>query len=323
MNTILVYVAAQDGQIKRSSLEVLSRCRELCGRDGLELSALIADPQAAELASTAATHGANRVYVDENPGHKSGPNRLLVDTLAHCITDSNPRLIAMASTESAKDILGALAVRTGAGVLPDVAAFDIESDRVVGSRPVQAARYLAAVHTTAVPAIVSVRSGSYSASEAAVEADIVPVTPPVGDVRETLLEIVRATGETVDLAEASVVVAAGRGVKDEAGRDLVHELADVLGAGIGSSRAVVESGLFPATSQIGQTGKVVSPTLYFAIGISGAIQHVAGMLGSRVIVAINKDADAPIFKVATYGIVGDLYKILPGLIQKLKARRAN
>jgi electron transfer flavoprotein alpha subunit len=139
-----------------------------------------------------------------------------------------------------------------------------------------------------------------------------------GDIRIILKEILSSAGSQVDLNEAQVVVAAGRGIKDDEAKKLIDELASVTGAAIGASRAVVETGMFPATAQIGQTGKVVSPTLYFAIGISGAIQHVAGMLNSKVIVAINKDADAPIFQYATYGLVGDLYKILPPLIAELK-----
>jgi electron transfer flavoprotein alpha subunit len=139
-----------------------------------------------------------------------------------------------------------------------------------------------------------------------------------GGLRQTLREVVGAATGAVDLNEARVVVAAGRGVKDEAAKALVEALAEVTGAAIGASHAVVEKGMFPATAQIGQTGKVVSPELYFAVGISGAVQHVAGMNNSRVIVAVNQNADAPIFDVATYGIVGDLYQVLPPLIEEIK-----
>jgi electron transfer flavoprotein alpha subunit len=219
-----------------------------------------------------------------------------------------------------KDILGALSIRCGADAVPDVASFDIDGDKVVAKRPVMAAKFIASVHSKGLPAFVSVRAGSYSAEEAPGEMEVVSKPRPclrrVGTAQ--LREVLESALGTVDFSDARVVVAAGRGVRDEEGRRLVEELAAVFGAAIGSSRAVVENGLFPATSQIGQTGKVVSPDLYFAIGISGAIQHVAGMQNSRVIVAINKDADAPIFKYATYGIVGDLYKVLPPMIEALR-----
>jgi len=225
-----------------------------------------------------------------------------------------------ASTEAVKDVLGALAVRCDAAVLPDVASFDLNGDVVTCQRPVMAAKKLAATSTSHPLVFVSVRSGSYEAVEAPVDGSISEVAFSLDDASlgQTLREVVSSAGDTVDLSEARVVVAAGRGVRDEEGRALVQELADITGAAIGASRAVVETGLFPATAQIGQTGKVVSPDLYFAVGISGAVQHTAGMANSRVIVAINKDPDAPIFELATYGLVGDCFKILPLLNAALK-----
>ncbi|MDX1438859.1 MAG: electron transfer flavoprotein subunit alpha/FixB family protein, partial [Rubricoccaceae bacterium] len=224
------------------------------------------------------------------------------------------------SSEGVKDILGALAVRVGANVLPDVASFEIKDGEVEALRPVMAAKFMARVRASSRLVFVSVRAGSYEAVEAPTEADVeeVAFSFDEGALRQTLREVVGAAAGEVDLSDASVVVAAGRGVKDETGKQLVEELADVLGAAIGSSRAVVESGMFPATAQIGQTGKVVSPDLYIGVGISGAIQHVAGMANSRVIVAVNTNPDAPIFDIATYGIVGDLYKVLPLLIEEIR-----
>jgi electron transfer flavoprotein alpha subunit len=171
--------------------------------------------------------------------------------------------------------------------------------------------------------LVSVRAAAYEAEAHPTDAQVTPVSFSFdeADRQRTVRETVTAAAGDVDLSEARVVVAAGRGVDDEAGMALIEELADVLDAGIGASRPLVEEGRLPATAQIGQTGKVVAPDLYVAVGISGAIQHVAGMKDSRVVVAVNKDADAPIFDYCTYGLVGDLYEILPPLIEELRAAR--
>jgi len=222
--------------------------------------------------------------------------------------------------EATKDIMGALAARLNAGVLPDVASFEIEENSVVALRPVMAAKVLQKVKATGSLILVSVRSGSYDAVTAPVSAseNALSFEPDTNSIKAYLREIIKASAGGVDLSEANVVVAGGRGIKDAEGRKMLEDLAELMNGAVGASRAVTESGLFPATAQIGQTGKVVSPELYFAVGISGAIQHVAGMSNSKVIVAINKDADAAIFQYATYGIVGDLYKIMPLLIEEVK-----
>jgi electron transfer flavoprotein alpha subunit len=236
---------------------------------------------------------------------------------------ANPQLVVFASTELVKEILGALAVRVGAAVVPDVAQFDFDGTTLTALRPVMAAKKLARTETSHRRILVSVRSGSYAVEPVSSEPEILEVDLQFDSASQvqTLREVVTTSGNTIDLSEASVVVSAGRGVRDEEGRRLVESLAAALGAAVGATRAVVETGLYPATAQIGQTGKVVAPQLYIAVGISGAIQHVAGMANSNVIVAINKDPDAPIFDVATYGVVGDLFKILPVLVNGIQAVR--
>ena len=324
MKPILSYVAVQGGKPTRAALEVLSRARALARETGAPLAAVVLadDPSAA--AEAAARYGAETVYTVAHPLFKQPLNAPVVQALAGVIERVQPGLVAFPSSEGVKDVLGALAARLGAPVLPDVAAFSLDGSAVEALRPVMAAKFLARTRATVgaggEPVLVSVRSGSYEAAEAPAEGSVeaVPFEFDEGSLKQTLREVVGAASGAVDLNEARVVVAAGRGVKDEAGKKLVEELAAVTGAAIGASRAVVESGLFPATAQIGQTGKVVSPELYFAVGISGAVQHVAGMNNSRVIVAVNQNADAPIFDVATYGLVGDLYQVLPALIEEIR-----
>lgn len=320
MSSILTYVAIADGKIKRSSLEVLSHCKQQAEANGLAVEAVVVDANASSFVDGIKAYGATKIYTIEDQIFKNHMNTPLLKALSKVIETAKPSVFAFASTESTKDILGALAANQGAAVLPDVSSFEVTSNGVKAKRPVMAAKVVANTEATGDLVLVSVRSGSYDLKESPSGADIVNLDFSLNesDLKTTLREIISATGDTVDLNEAEAIVAAGRGVKDEEGKVLISELAEVLNAGIGASRALTESGVYDPSLQIGQTGKVVSPQLYIAVGISGAIQHVAGMANSKVIVAINKDADAPIFEVADYGIVGDLYKILPPFIDELK-----
>ena len=327
MPTILSYIAVSGGTPTRASFEVLTRCRQIAEAQGWDLAAVVLAPDAEPFAEAAGRYGAATVYAVSDSAFENPLNTPALDALAAVVELAQPAVVAFPSTEGVKDILGALAVRTGGAALADVSEFDVSDGAVEALRPVMAAKFMARTRAEAsngAPVLVSVRSGSYVDEEAPVEPTVESVVfeSDASTVRQTLREVVAATSGAVDLSDARVVVAAGRGVKDDEAKRLIEELAEVTGAAIGASRAVVESGMFPATAQIGQTGKVVSPDIYFAVGVSGAIQHVAGMNNSRIIIAINNNADAPIFDVATYGIVGDLYKVLPPLIEELKKAKA-
>lgn len=320
MSTILTYVAIADGKIKRSSLEVLSHCNKIAQSAGHKVEAVVIDSKASSFVEGIQKYGASKVYVIEDPIFKNHMNAPLLKALANVMQKAKPFIFAFASTEGTKDILGALAVNQNAAVIADVASFDLIEGGIKAKRPVMAAKVMANTEAKGDKILVSVRSGSYDLVESPTSAEVEKMDLGMNDsdLRSTLKEIISATGDTVDLNEAEAIVSAGRGVKDEEGKALIAELASLLNAGIGASRALTESGVYDPSLQIGQTGKVVSPQLYIAVGISGAIQHVAGMANSKVIVAINKDADAPIFEVADYGLVGDLYKILPPFIDELK-----
>jgi electron transfer flavoprotein alpha subunit len=347
-------LTVQNGGIKRSSLEVLSRGRELVDSisqsneqsagSQAELHAVVCSPEVAswdeaKWAAELGAYGVDTVWSATDEAFKEHNNQALLSAVqsAHAqATDqgAKPSVVAMASTEGVKDILGALSMRLGASVVADVSEFGVvaEGDGVLltATRPVMASKANTHVRAQAQHVMVSVRSGSYGILENGENQNakplnhqpvrIVPLKIERADskLQTQIREIITAAADTIDLNEAEAIVAAGRGVKDEAAKALIAELAGVLNAGIGASRALTEAGIYDPSVQIGQTGKVVSPQLYIAVGISGAIQHVAGITNSKVIVAVNKDADAPIFEVADYGIVGDLYEVLPALIAEIK-----
>ncbi len=320
MSKLLTYISVNDGKIKRSSLEVLSRCNEIAEKNGATSSAIVISDDCSTVVENLKAYGPSVIYTIEDPIFKNHLNTPLLKALTLAMSEINPDVMAFASTEGSKDILGALAANRNAAALADVSEFEWTGDTVKAKRPVMASKIISAVEAKGKPVILTVRSGSYDTVEKSgdVKVQPIPFSFDKSELKQTLKEIISATGDKVDLSEAETVIAAGRGVKDEEGRKLIDELAAVLNAGIGASRALTESGDYDPSLQIGQTGKVVSPQLYIAVGISGAIQHVAGMANSKVIVAINKDPDAPIFEIADYGLVGDLYKVLPPFIEELK-----
>ncbi len=325
MSTLLTYISVNEGKIKRSSLEVLSRCNQLARDSGQISAALVIDSNASGIADELKKYGPDKIYLIEDPIFKNHLNTPLLKALSLVIEKTDPSIVAFASTESSKDVLGALTANQQTASLADMSEFELTENGVKGKRPVMAAKIIASVKAEGSPVLLTVRAGSYDVNENPSEPEVetIDFSFSEDELQITLKEIIGASDDKVDLSEAEIVVAAGRGVRDEAGREMISELASILNAGIGASRALTESGVYDPSLQIGQTGKVVAPQLYIAVGISGAIQHVAGMANSKVIVAINKDPDAPIFDIADYGIVGDLYKVLPPFIEELKKIKSN
>jgi len=324
MSTLLTHIAISDGKIKRSSLEVLSHLRKQAEEHGHTVETVIVDTNPYDYIEEIKAYGPSKIYTIEDPIFKNHQNAPLLDALTKAIEIANPYVFAFASTESTKDILGALAARHNAAALSDVSAFELTDHGIKATRPVMAAKILSENTASSDRIMVSVRSGSYDLDKSEADSEVVNLefNADGNQIKATLRDIIGSSGDKIDLSEAEIIVSAGRGAKDEEGQKLVHELADLLNAGVGASRALTEAGVVDPSLQIGQTGKVVSPQLYIAIGISGAIQHVAGMSNSKVIVAINKDPDAPIFDIADYGIVGDLYKVLPPFIEEIKKIKA-
>jgi electron transfer flavoprotein alpha subunit len=259
--------------------------------------------------------------------------RRIVDAVDGIMTQSSseevegdspsPTLLLFDNTELTKDVLGASGARLDAPVIADVVDLSWDGQQCIAQRPTYASKVMSTVHAKGPVILCSIRAGLFEPIEKPVEATTHSYDPPKTDLLgQVLKELVAPEGDTVDLTEAPVILGVGRGIADEAGKDLVAKLASLIGGEIAISRAHFESGMYSHTLLVGQSGKVVAPRLYLALGISGSIQHVAGMSESHTIIAINKDPEAPIFDLADLGIVGDLYQILPALIETLESTQA-
>ncbi|MES2856137.1 MAG: electron transfer flavoprotein subunit alpha/FixB family protein, partial [Bdellovibrionota bacterium] len=244
------------------------------------------------------------------------------EVVSQILSSKKPAVVLASSSMLARDLFPRVAARLNTGVASDCTELEITSSGdVKARRPMYAGKVSAEVSFENSPIkIILMRPNQLTvvASTAAKTPSVEDVSVPAKDLATIVKDIVKGTSGKLDLTEANVIVSGGRGMKDAASFKLLEELADTLGATVGASRAVVDAGWVPHTMQVGQTGKTVAPTLYIACGISGAIQHLAGMSGSKVVVAINKDANAPIFQKATYGIVGDVFEVVPLLTQEFK-----
>ncbi len=315
-----------NGEFRRGTYELLGEGRRLADKLGTELSAVLLGDEVESLASVLIAHGADKVYLAQDPvlaHYRTGP---YTDILAGMIYQYKPEAILVSATPQGRDLAPRVAARVGAGLTADCTGLDIDdADKLlVQTRPAFGGNLMATiVCRQARPQMSTVRPGVMKAldPDPARKGEVVPV-PVKLDERAILTKVVgiihQADEGKVNLQDAAIIVSGGRGLGKPENFALIRELAAAIGGAVGASRAAVDAGWIPAYHQVGQTGRTVQPKLYIACGISGAVQHLAGMGSSECIIAINKDPSAPIFNVATYGIVGDLFEIVPKLTKALK-----
>jgi electron transfer flavoprotein alpha subunit len=324
MATILTFAEHRDGKLRRASLETVSEARRLAGPLGASVVAVVIGPGGEALAGELASYGADVVHAFEDAGFAAYATEPYARALARAVTETKASAVLVPFTATGKDLAPRLAAKLGAGLASDCVALSVKDGRLAARRPIYAGKAYATLEWTGEPQVATLRPNVFplGTPEPGRAASLVKATADTSArARATGLKV-SAAGK-VQLTEAQVIVSGGRGLKGPEHFHLVEELAEALGAATGASRAVVDAGWVEHSMQVGQTGKTVSPTLYVACGISGAIQHLAGMSSSKYIVAINKDADAPIFKVANYGILGDVFEVLPRLTEAARAHKAS
>lgn len=315
-NNILVFAEQRDGNVKKVAYEMLSAGAELAAALGGTVEAVLLGSGLDGLADMLVQYGAAKVYVADDPALATYASEAYTDTLAALIDKVQPAILLLGATAMGRDLAPRLAARLEVGVASDCTALEIDGGRLLATRPIFAGKALARVKLAEDPQVATVRPNVLAAREpdaGAGSAQVELIDAVAGRVRAEVVDIISAGEGEVDVAEADIIVSGGRGVGGPEGFDPIRSLARKLGAAVGASRAAVDAGWIDHGHQVGQTGKTVTPNLYIACGISGAIQHLAGMKTSKVIVAVNKDPEAPIFKLANYGIVADLFEVVPAL----------
>ncbi len=320
MACILVFVEQRDGEIKKPSLQALSEARRQAAGGGWNVCAVLAGSGIAGDAAGLGAWGAGTVYVADDANLERYSAEGYAEVVKAAAAKCSPTAVFFSATAMGRDLAPRVAARLGVGALADVTGLSLEGETFVARRPVYSGKAFATVDAGGkTPQVISLRPNVFAAEESGGSAEVVALDGLGLSIRAVVTELAKAAGGEIDVAEADIIVSGGRGLKGPENFALIRELADALGAAVGASRAVVDAGWIAHKHQVGQTGKVVSPSLYVACGISGAIQHLAGMSSSKVIVAINKDPDAPIFKVADYGIVGDLFQVIPPMVAAVKS----
>jgi len=319
-NKVLVYLEQRNGLIKKSSLEAVRVGKDIADNLNCDLEAFVIGAEISDLEKVGG-FGINKITHLKNPDLAMYSSTAYTKSSVQYVKESGSSIILFANTALGKDLAPRVAAKLDCGIAMDCIAFNFGDD-IIATRPVYAGKALIDVKINSTIKIFTLRPNVFNAGEPSSNSasiEVKEISDP--DLSTNVVEIKKSEGK-LDVAEADIIVSGGRGLKGTENFKMIEELAEVLGAAVGASRAVVDAGWRPHGEQVGQTGKTVTPTLYVAVGISGAIQHLAGMRSSKYIVAINKDKDAPIFSIADYGIAGDAFEVVPKLIEEIKKLKA-
>jgi electron transfer flavoprotein alpha subunit len=304
------------GEMRKVSFEAVSEGRRLADGLGTDLTAAVLGSGVEAFADALKKYGPDKILVAEDPALADYTTDAYTNVLAELIRASDPAVIIMGASAQGKDLAGRLAARLDAGVAMDCVGIKIDNGKLTYARPMFGGKILADVEIEGDPQIVAIRPNVMNINEVSKNCAIEKPTVQVGEIKTRVVEKKMETADKIELTEADIIVSGGRGTGGDYAA--IEALAKELGAAVGASRSAVDEGWRPHSDQVGQTGKTVSPTLYIACGISGAIQHLAGMSTSKYIVAINKDEEAPIFSKADYGIVDDLFNVVPAIAEEVK-----
>jgi len=306
----------RDGEFRKVSFEAVSEGRRVADGLGTDLTAVVLGAGIEGLAEELKKYGPDKIWVADDPALADYTTDAYANVLSGLIQSADPAVIILGASAQGKDLAGRLAARLDAGVAMDCTAIKLDNGSLTFTRPMFGGKIVADVAIEGALQIVAIRPNVMDITEAAKDSAIDKPAVEVGEVKTAVIEKTMDTGDKIELTEADIIVSGGRGTAGDYAA--IEALAAELGAAVGASRSAVDEGWRPHSDQVGQTGKTVSPTLYVACGISGAIQHLAGMSTSKYIVAINKDAEAPIFSKADFGIAGDLFDVVPVLTEEVK-----
>ncbi len=326
MPAIFAVAESRNGELRKVAYETVTAARQAAdAAGGGEVHAILfGAPGIGSRAEALGKHGADLVTVVEHPGLTRYNPEVFTATVAGRLKSGGYRAAFFSASAEGRDLAPRVAAKLGVSLASDVTSFELQGESVIVRHPAYTGKVIATLRLTGSPALISLRPGAITPSEHPRSARVETAQPAVdpSSARVTVTDVTATGSAKLDLGEATIVVSGGRGLRSAENFKLVEDLAEAIGnAAVGATRAVTDDGWRPATDQIGQTGRLVSPDLYIAIGISGAVQHLAGMRTAKTIVAINKDKDAPIFKIADYGIVGDLFEIVPRLTEEIRKVR--